>query len=339
MTDALVLSGGVAKGAFAAGVLSVLLGSEGKRAGSVDVLSVVGASSGALNGAFAASVLHAGTEETEIGRLPALWLEEASFGRVFEPSFAGVLGLRGASDEDKVLAILRGAIAPTPASNARAIELRLVVANLAGSLEDVGAAPATTFETVLPFDAATFERREGLEAMFYAVTASAAFPGAFVPVPLVIDGRTVECIDGGAINNTPLDYALEHPSRIERVFVVSPQPRVAVGVPHGLRGPALLTHLADMLVEERLYRDLRAAYARNDALLRLEKVVPDAVARGQVLDALGWSVCRPVAIVELRPAHDLPGGMFDGFFSRELREGYVASGEEVARAWLATLRR
>jgi hypothetical protein len=29
--------------------------------------------------------------------------------------------------------------------------------------------------------------------------------------------------------------------------------------------------------------------------------------------------------------------MFDGFFSRELREGYVASGEESARAWLATL--
>jgi predicted acylesterase/phospholipase RssA len=158
-----------------------------------------------------------------------------------------------------------------------------------------------------------------------------------VPVPLVIDGRTVECIDGGAVNNTPVDYALEHPSRIDRVFVVSPQPRVAAGVPRGLRGPALLTHLADMLVEERLFRDLRAAYARNDALLRLEKIMPDAAARSQVLAALGWSVCTPISIIELCPRAELPGGMFDGFFSRELREGYVASGEESARAWLATL--
>lgn len=337
MTDALVLSGGVAKGAFGAGVLSVLFSPEGKRAGNVDVRSVVGASSGALNAAFAAFVLHAGTEETENGRLPALWLEEASFGRVFEPSLAGLLGLRGASEEDKVLALLRSTIAPTPASNARAIELRLVVANLAGSVEDVGALPATTFETVLRFDAATFESGVRLEGMFRAVTASAAFPGAFVPVPLEIDGRSVDCIDGGAVNNTPLDYALEHPSPIDRVFVVSPQPRVAAGGARGLRGPALLTHLADMLVEERLYRDLRAAYARNEALRALETVLPDATARAQVLAALGWSVCRPIAIVELRPPADLPGGMFDGFFSRELREGYIASGEDAARTWLATL--
>lgn len=335
MTDALILSGGVAKGAFDAGVLSVLLGREGKESGKaspVNVRSIVAASSGALNGAFAASVLHAGTEEAEIGRLASLWLEDASFGRVFEPTFGGIFGLRGASGEDKVLHILRNAIAPAP--RVRTIELRLVVGNLAGSLEQIGGAAATTYERVLPFDAGTFESPDRLETMFHAVTASAAFPGAFVPVPLEIDGRRVPCIDGGAVNNTPLRYALEHPSGIDCVFVVSPQPRVAEDSAVEMRGLGLLTHLADMLVEERLYRDLREAYAINEALVRLEEVVSNPALRARVLDTIGWRGRKPVEIVELRPAGNLQGDMFDGFFSRELREAYVRSGEEVARAWL-----
>jgi NTE family protein len=335
MTDALVISGGVAKGAFAAGALSVLLGAEGKAGGNVNVLSVVGASSGALNSAFAASVLHAGTEVERIGELRSLWLEDGAFGHVFEPSLAGVLALRGLSGESKVMAMCRGAIAPAP--GARAIELRLVVANLAGSVEQIGGRPATTFETVVAFGPDTFENADKLESMFHVVTASAAFPGAFVPVPLVVDGRTVQCIDGGAVNNAPLSYALEHPAPIARVFVVSSEPRVAAPTPSELRGPSLLTHLADMLIEERLFRDLRVAYARNEALARLEKVVPDAAARREIHEALGWRTCRPVEIVEIRPPRALSGGMFDGFFSRELREGYLASGEEAARAWLATL--
>jgi predicted acylesterase/phospholipase RssA len=332
MTDALILAGGVAKGAFTAGVLSVLLGPEGKAKRPVDVHSVVGASSGALNAAFVAAVLHAGTEETEIGRLGSFWRDDAAFGQVFEPSFAGIFGLRGASGEDKVLDLLRRNIRPAP--RVRTIELRLVVANTAGNIVQVGGAPATTFETVLPFDATTFESAVNLEAMFRAVTASAAFPGAFLPVPLVIDGRTVECIDGGAVNNTPLGYALEHPFGIDRVFVVSPQPRVSVETKRDLKGLGLVTHLADMLLEERLYRDLRLAYEMNEALVRLETILPDAKVRGEVLETIGWGGRKPIAIIELRPDVSLPGQMFDGFFSRELRESYVRSGEETARAWL-----
>ena len=331
MTDALILAGGVAKGAFAAGVTSVLLGPEGKAGANVDVRSVVGASSGALNAAYAAAVLHAGTEEQEIARLRPLWLEE-SFGRVFEPSLTGVLELRGASNEDKVLDLLRANIVPRP--GLRTIELRLVVANLAGTVAMVGGAPATTFESVLLFGPDTFEDAARLETMFRSVTASAAFPGAFVPVSLEIDGRTVECIDGGAVNNTPLQYALQSSAEIDRVFVVSPQPRVSASNPRALQGVALVTHLAEMLIEERLFRDLQEAYAINDSLARLETVVPDPAVRAQVVEAVGWGGRRPITIVEIRPETDLPGGMFDGFFSRDLREAYVRSGEEAARAWL-----
>jgi predicted acylesterase/phospholipase RssA len=332
MTDALILAGGVAKGAFGAGVLSVLLGAEGKSEAKVDVHSIVAASSGALNGAYAAAVLHAGTEEREIGRLRTLWQDE-SFGRVFEPSLAGVFALRGVSGEDKVLDLLRSNI--TPMLKVRTIELRLVVTNLAGSVAEVGGTPATTFESVLPFAADTFQSAERLETMFRAVTASAAFPGAFVPVTLEIDGRPVECVDGGAVNNTPLQYALEHPFEIDRVFVVSPEPRVALESPRDLKGLGLITHLAEMLIDERLFRDLQGAYAMNDALARLEEVVPDPALRARVLEAMGCAGRRRLAIVELRPPGNLRGGVFDGFFSRQLREEYVQTGEDVARAWLA----
>jgi predicted acylesterase/phospholipase RssA len=297
------------------------------------VQSVVAASSGALNAAFAASVLHAGTEETEIARLRTFWLDDGAFGRVFEPSLAGILALRGASGEDKEMALMRREIHPAP--RVREIELRLVVANLAGSVEQVGGAPATTFESVLYFDAATFESAERLEAMFRGVTASAAFPGVFVPVSLEIGGRTVPCVDGGAVNNAPLGYALEHPSDIDRIFVVNPQPRVSVANRSDLSGLGLIMHLGDMLIEERLFRDLRETYEMNDALVRLESVVPDVELRRQVLDAVGWTGRKPIAIVELRPTVDLAGDMFAGFFSRELREEYVQKGEEVARLWLA----
>ncbi len=334
MTDALILAGAVAKGAFTGGVLSVLLGPEGKARGKVDVHSVVAASSGALNGAFAASLLHAGTEDQEIGRLRELWLNNGSFGHVFDPSFAGIFELRGASGESKVMELLRSEISPAP--RVRTIELRLVVANLGGSIEQIGGAPATTFESVLLFDAPAFESAQGLEPMFRCVTASAAFPGAFVPVPLEIDGRTVACVDGGAVNNTPLGYALEHPFDIDRVFVVTPQPRVTQTNPRDLRGLGLITHLAEMLLEERLFRDLRGAYAINQALADLDRTVPDPALRARVLETVGWAGRRPVTIVELRPETDLPGDMFDGFFSEELRAGYVESGEEVARKWLAS---
>jgi predicted acylesterase/phospholipase RssA len=335
VADALILAGAVAKGAYTAGVVSVLLGQEGKTQAHVEVHSVVAASSGALNGAYVAAALHAGDEDEVIGRLTEMWKDSGSFGQVFEPTFEGILGRRGASGEQKVFEILRRAIKPAP--GIREIELRLVVASLTGTTEQVGGAPATTFERVLTFGKHTFEKQGELEKMFRVVTASAALPGAFVPVPLQIDGVEVLCVDGGAVNNTPLRSALEHPLGVDRIFVVTPQPRVSVGLARDTKGLGLVSHLVEMLTEERLFRDLRRSFEVNRILVELEKTVPDPAVRARVLATLGWEGRKPIDIVEIRPPKALPGNMFDGFFSRDLREEYVCAGEEAARAWLASL--
>ena len=62
MSDALVLAGGVAKGAFSAGALSVLSDPETKARLGLDVSRIVGASSGALNGVFYAAAIRSGNE-------------------------------------------------------------------------------------------------------------------------------------------------------------------------------------------------------------------------------------------------------------------------------------
>jgi hypothetical protein len=144
----------------------------------------------------------------------------------------------------------------------------------------------------------------------------------------------VPCFDGGLANNTPVKYAIEG-ADIDRIFVIVPYPILLEPAPE-LRGLALATHLVEVLLQERLYRDLREAYAVNATLARLEAEVPDPSVRAAVLRALGWSNRRRLEIVELRPyPAPLEGGAFDGFFSRRLREDYVASGRDVARAWLA----
>jgi hypothetical protein len=93
-------------------------------------------------------------------------------------------------------------------------------------------------------------------------------------------------------------------------------------------------HLAEILVQERLYRDLRQAHATNLALGRLRDLVPYARARAAILDALGWRNRRPVEVVEIRPESALPGGAFDGFSRPALRDDYIEAGEEAARAWV-----
>jgi NTE family protein len=327
MSDALILAGAVAKGAFGAGALAVLL----DETPGLDVRRIVATSSGALNGAFVASAIRSGTPRSAGSRLEALWTDEASFGHVFDASIRGIASLRGISTNARVLSILRRAIQPSTGRNP--VSLRLVVTATAGYVDPESGSSGTTFERALRFDGESFDDAARLEEVFAAVTASAAYPVAFLPVDLSLGGEMVACYDGGLVDNTPIGNALEDPD-VTRVFVIAPYPPRFAPLPKDRRGLPLLEHLSDILVNERLYRDLRQARAVNDALAKLEaSLAPPALAKA--LEALDWTGRRQVEIVELRPEIDLDGYAFDGFFSKGLRESYLRAGESAVRRWLA----
>jgi predicted acylesterase/phospholipase RssA len=325
MADALILAGGVSKGAFGAGVLKVLV-----QGPTLEVRRIVATSAGALNGMYLAAALRRGDAPKAMADLAELWIERATFGGSFELSFSGIAHLEGLSTNEKVLEILQRHIPPT--AGGRPIDFRVVVTAIQGAL-DRHEPPATTFERVLRFQDDDFDGGERFDFMMRAVSASAAFPLAYMPVPLKIGSREVECYDGGLVNNAPVTHAIGDPA-VTRVFVVAPWPAVWESRPMSAHGVGLASHLVDVLINERLYRDLREAREINRALCALqERLAPEALKTA--LEALGWKRRRRIEIIELRPPGPLEGGSFDGFFSRALRESYVRAGEEAARAWLA----
>ena len=334
MTDALILAGAVSQGAFTAGALAELLAPETQERLGLDVRRVVAASSGAVNGAFLSSHLHAGTEAAGIPLLEELWIELGDFRGVFDVSLRALGHARGISTSAKVRSLLEKFIPPR--AGARPIELAVVVTNLDGEVDLVGSELATTFERCLRFFGSDFASEEGLAKVFDAVVASAAFPVVFEPVTMTIGARTVRCVDGGACNNTPIKYALGSEADIDRIFIVAPFPSVQ-RAGSDLEGARLLSQLGDALVQERLQRDLREAYEVNRALRALERALPLSSLRERALDALGWAGRRVLDIVQIRPREALEGDAFAGFFSRRLRESYVREGREAARAVVSAL--
>jgi predicted acylesterase/phospholipase RssA len=337
MSDAIVLAGAAVKGAFAAGALSVLSQPETRARIGLDVRRIVGASSGALNGAYYAAAIRAGAEEGVGDRLVRLWLEDATLAGSFDVSLGDLVAGLGLSSEDKILALQRAQIRPWSGGAGRPVDLRVVVTNLDGEPASIDGTPATTYEHLFVAADADFDASASLERLFTAVAASAAVPGAFAPVRMArADGRTFSAQDGGIVNDTPLGHALAPDLPIDRVFVIVPFPRVRDDVAD-LRGLSMAWHLLDVLVDERLYRDLRHAARVNHALDGLADAVPDAAQRASVLGALGWTGRRVARIVEIRPATSLSGNAFSGFVSRDLRERYVQAGVDAARAALAML--
>ncbi len=336
MSDALVLAGGGAKGAFAAGALSVLSNPDTKVRLGLDVTRIVGASSGALNGVFYAAAIRSGNEALAGQRLAQVWLDDATIGGAFDFSLRDLLGEVGLSTTAKLVAILRRNVPPSPGA-IQPIALRLVVTNADGepvAMDDGGT--ATTFEHVVDLSGPDFDTPEALERVFVAAAASAALPGAFAPVPLDVGGRTVRGFDGGIVDDTPLGHALTGAPDITRVFVVVPSPRVRTEPPD-LHGLALASHVFDILVDERLVRDLRAVARVNRVLTRLPSLVADPAERAAVVEALGWTGRQPVQIVEIRPEAELSGDGFSGFTSLALRQQYVQAGTEAARRVVAAL--
>lgn len=323
---AVVLAGAVAKGAFEAGVLEELARRD------VEIVRIVATSSGALNGAMLASAVRTRTVPAAMARLVELWRDRAGWSDVFHASFHAVASRQGVSDRTRVLELLRREIKPSPQGGE--IALRLLVAPLAGTTGVIGDRPATTYEAMLEFFGVDFATEAALERVFDAATASSAFPLVFAPVDL---GALGPCVDGGAVNNTPVKWALDGTvrDRIDAVIVVATSPELRTGPATELHGLGLASHLANMLIGERLYRDLHEAEDINERLARLTALADANVLSqdqlAQVLAVVGWEGWRRLKLLQIRPLDELPGSSFSGFFDDDLRERYIAAGVERAR--------
>jgi NTE family protein len=332
---ALILTGAVAKGPFHAGVISVLAHR------GVPIGSVVGTSAGALNATVYAAGLATGRVRHAARVAQEIWLDHASWSDIVSPSLTGLLHGQGLFDAKRIRHMLSDALAQildsktapdrAPISD---IHLRMVATDLLGHLksdEGPDEPTQTTFERCFAFGGADFASSTGRARILDCATASGTFPGVFAPSS--IDGRPYA--DGGAVNNAPISYAIE-PLSTNRLIVVSGEP-AEMSPPESLGGLGLMAQIVDILINERLFRDLRGARKTNEKLAGVEAAlrdpaVPEAV-RDKVRDALGW---RPLDIVEIRPLKSLEGNAFAGFRSRELRQAYFDEGRRRAEAIVLT---
>ena len=332
---AIVVGGAVAKGAFAAGALAYV--TEKLQQENRPIRSLVGTSSGALNATKIACGVRAGEPARAANELVELWLSTARARKFAEIDPWSALVWHGISGSDKVMEILEKAC-PIPESpeHLRSVALRIVVATLRG-----GPQAHTSFEQVERFQDADFENGELRERMFQAAAASAAVPYAFKPVSLSDVGA---CVDGGLVNNTPIKEAIAHDPNIDRVIVIVAEPadmRLSEKRAESLANVSLAVRLLDMTVNERLARDLQEAKDVNDWLETLDGLVADgqmtSAVRKKVIESLYHRDARDfrhIDLIEIRPAAELPGNPFKGFFCDRLRSEYVNRGREAAdKAW------
>jgi NTE family protein len=320
-TTGVVLAGGVAKGAFEAGALDALI-ERGVR-----LSQVVGASSGALNATLLAAGIRAGRARDATQRLIALWRDDARWMRFLHLSLRDLFERSGVSDSKDILQLLGEEVPRIATAASSPVRLRIVVAALRGVVREIDGRPATTFEGVLSFADRDFDDGAARERIYNAAAASSAFPLLFHPVDVPGLGP---CCDGGAVNNTPIQLATQ--DGLDEVIVISPYPALFGATP-ALHGIELASRLVDILIQERVYRDLQLARSTNDDIARVAALVTDGtLSSGQLTAVLRALRAKPLRIVTIRPAAELPGNAFAGFLHRDLREEYIDAGRAAALA-------
>jgi predicted acylesterase/phospholipase RssA len=326
-TVALILTGAVTRGAFEAGVLAVLA----ERG--IVVRQILAASSGALNGTAYAAGVRARRETVLADRLVEMWLNKGDLCSVLDVRLGALLRGRGLSGQEKLLGLLRSEVTPCEVADPQPICLHILVAPLRGIDATIGPLPATTYASAVTFRDDDFDTRGGLEEVFTAATASAAFPGLFTPVDVPGLGP---CVDGGLVNGTPLREAraFDLETKVDTLLMVAPTPAHSAGSRRDHAGLGLLGHIIDMIFTERTYQDIGEIEWTNTALRGLAALARQrgwgAAEIDDIKSVMGLEDRRVMKFATIRPLAPLPGGIFSGFLSRETRRQYVQIG--MARA-------
>jgi len=327
-SSAMVLAGAVARGAFAVGAVSVVA-----EAG-IRVRRIAATSSGALTAAIVGAGIASGRFARAVDVASNLWEKHGAWSDIAHVSLGALLHGEGVLDTSKlaglvkegIAEVLRGANggeAQAPASEH--VKVTLVATDLGGSAGGAGRLP--TYERAIPFTSADFLDSRRWADIATAAAASATFPGLFAPTMI----GDAPCIDGGAVNNGPISYLLDDPT-VQRVFIVTSHPSTPVALPEPLGGMELVGQMADVVISERLSRDLDRAMKTNLLLERVKAAMAEAglseSGSSSVLRALGW---RELDLRLICPETALAGTSFTAFSDATLRTEYVAAGMRAAR--------
>jgi predicted acylesterase/phospholipase RssA len=320
-----ILAGGVVKSAFEAGAIKVLTDR------GVLPTHVLAASSGALNGIAYAAAIRAGLEREIANRLETLWMEEGDVRHGIDFSAGAVLHRQGVATTDKLVALMRREVEPVAAAPAlREVAFTVVITSFNGQTNAIDGHPTTTFECEQSFNADDYASAAGRERIYQVCAASAAFPFLFAPVDVPGIGP---CVDGGAVNNSPIGIAMD--GGTERVILIAPT-AAELPKPGAGGGVDLISQVAEILIGERLYRDLRQTAIANNVLAGLDRMVASgqltAAQETAINELLGWK--RRVELISIRPPTPLPGNVFSGLIDAKLRAEYVTAGRVAAAAAL-----
>jgi NTE family protein len=244
-STAFVLSGGASLGAIQVGMLHALY----ERSIRPDL--IVGASAGAVNGAFIAARPQSVATAAELAQI---WIELRR-GKVFPlnplTGLFGFAGLRSHMVPDRGLRALIEEHMTAERIEEFPIPLHVVATDvLTGSEVRLSEGP-----------------------LVEAILASTAIPGVLPSVEW--QGR--ELIDGGVANNTPISHAIELGA--ERIYVLSTgQICELEAVPRGALG--MVVHATNLLVHRRLADDI----ARYRDVAELVELPPPCPVRVQPMD-------------------------------------------------------
>jgi NTE family protein len=320
-----ILAGGVVKSSFEAGAIKVLTDR------GVLANHVLAASAGALNGILYSAAIRAGREREAADQLELLWIENGDLGHGFDFSPRTILRRQGVATTDKLVELMRSQVEPVATLPAvRPVAFTVVITSFNGRTMPVDGQPTTTFECERTFRSNDFATADGRERIYQVCAASSAFPLLFAPVEVPDVGP---CIDGGAVNNSPITFAIT--AGAERVVLIAP---TATKVPaQGSSGGFdLVSQLAEILIGERLYRDLRQTERANQVLAALDRMVAEdeltAAQATTIEKLLGYK--RHVQVISIRPPTPLPGNVFSGLVNETLRTEYVTAGRVAAAAAL-----
>jgi predicted acylesterase/phospholipase RssA len=262
--------------------------------------------------------------------LVTAWIEKGGWFDTFKLNPLNLIRGRGLSGHEGLSELIKAVIKPCTHSEKKDIEVRIIITPLNGVEGNIGDKPATTFEKVVSFTGEDFDTEEGLARIFQVTLAACSFPGIFSSVNVAGLGP---CVDGGAVNNAPIRYAIDYID-VSHIIMPVPFPEM-MQVPKSMGGFGLLGHLIEILINERLYRDLKTAQTTNADVKALKDMVKkNQLSNGQFEEIKKLLNIKTVNIHEVRPKVNLKVGSFSGFFSKSDRMKLVEEGREAMRAKL-----